>query len=254
MVKRIGLIALCALVSFNSFSQRRKKTTKAPLVFADSAAIQKRADSLMQVAKAADTLTNQDAGIGLKNLLQTAATKTTEKLSATNGFLYNPLVKIGVPPEDQKLERGLRSLGYGKQVDQAVASMNLAAEDATKGVAPLFADAIKNTSLNNAKQLLKGSDSSGSSYLRQLATASLTSSVRPIVVASIEKAGTAKYWAQAFSSINKFGLNKTNTDLAGYITDKTVAGIFAQMEKEEQALRTSPETKASEFFQKLYKQ
>ena len=253
MVKRIGLIALCAIVSFSSFSQRRKKTAKAPLVFADSAAIQRRSDSLIQMAKSADTLTDKEAEMGLKSYLQTASAKSTEKLSATNGFLNNPLVKIGVPADDLKLERGLRSLGYAKQVDEAIASMNLAAEDATKSVAPLFDDAIKSSTINNAKQLLKGSDSSGSSYLRQAATASLTSSVRPIVVASIEKVGTAKYWTQAFASVNKFGLNKTNTDLAGYITDKTIAGIFAQMEKEEQSVRTSPETKASPFYLKLNK-
>ena len=255
MLKTICLIVLSVVIVFSSNAQftRKSKANKNPkaLVFADSTSIQHRADSLKQAALAADTVTNPEATIGLKKILDSAALKSTEKLSATNGFLNNPFVKIGIPADDKKSERGLRSLGYNKQVDDAIAAINHAAEDASKTALPILSDAIRNTSFGDAKQLLKASETAGSISLRQSAMNSVISSMRPIVEASIEKNGTSKAWSNAFTSINKFGLNKTSTDLTGYITEKTVSGMFLQMEKEEQAIRNASDMKASRLFQKL---
>lgn len=258
MVKRICLIACCILLVATSFSQSRRKSKSGQngkaLVFADSASIKRYSDSIKHAAYLADTLTDKEGSDGIKDILHSAATNTTDKLSATDGFLLNPLVKIGVPTEDQKAERGLRSLGYNKSVDDAIAGINHTAEDASKSVLPILLDMINKTDYINSKQLLKGSDSAGTLYLKQTSYISLTSSVRPFVVASMEKVGTSKYWATAFNSVNKFGLNKSTTDLASYITDKTVAGLFLQMEADEHAVRTDPKTKSSPLFLKLNKQ
>jgi len=255
MLKTICLIVLSAVICFSSNAQFTRKTkankNAKVLVFADSAAIQHRADSLKQAALAADTVTNTEATVGLKKILDSAAVKSTDKLSTTNGFLNNSLVKIDIPADDKKSERGLRSLGYNKQVDDAIAAINHAAEDASKTALPILSDAIRNNAFDNAKQLLKANDTAGSVSLRQSAMASVISSMRPIVEASIEKNGTSKAWSNAFTTVNKFGLNKTSTDLTGYITEKTVAGLFLQMEKEEQLIRNTSDMKASRLFQKL---
>ena len=258
MIKHICLITCSVLVLLTSFSQSRRKSKSGqklqPLVFADSSSIKRYSDSIKHAAYLADTLTDKEGSNGIKDLLHSTATNTTDKLSATDGFLHNSLVKISVPPADQKSERGLRSLGYSKQVDEAIASINHTAEDACKTANPILQDMINKTDFINSKQLLKGSDSAGTLYLKQAIYISLSSSVRPIVVASMEKVGTSKYWATAFNTINKFGLNTSGTDLAGYITDKTIAGIFLQMEMEEQAVRADPKTKSSALFLKLNKQ
>ena len=254
MFKRYCLFSIATVLAFTSIAQRKHKSaTIKPLVFADSATISKRADSIKIAAILADTLTSTAAEKGLKSLLQKVGLNASEKLAVPNGFFNNPPIKIGVPSDDQKLERGLRSLGYGKQVDIAIESINHTAEDASKGIAPILNDAINNTSLNNALQVLKQSDTAGTAYLRNTITTSLISSVRPLVVASMEKEGTAQKWSAAFNTVSRFGLNKSNTDLAGYISERTVAGLFTQMENEEIKLRSAPETKALDLFQKLNK-
>jgi len=254
-ILRITLLALMLTVVATSFSQGRRKSkpTKPALVFADSASLQRRADSLQKLAVAADTTTASDAAVGLKSILLKAANNATAKLSADDGFLKNPLVKIGVPTEDQKQERGLRSFGMGKQIDIALASMNHAAEEASKNAMPVFSEAIQNMNAD-ALQLLKSSDSSGTVALHQAAFASLTANLRPIVTTAIQKSGADINWLTAFTTYNKFGLNKTNTDLTGYLTDKTVTGLLTQMAVEEQQIRTSEETKSSPLLKKLNKQ
>ena len=257
MVKRVCLITCTFLLVLSSFSQSRRKSKSSQnpksLIFADSAEIKRYSDSIKHAAYLADTLSDQEASDGLKELLIIAANNTTEKVSVNDGFYQNSLIKIGTPPEDQKSERGLRNLGYNKQVDDAIANINHTAEDACKLASPLIVDLIKNTDFANAKQLLKSSDTAGTIYFKQSANASLNSSLRPIVVASMEKTASTKYWTTAFNTVNKFGLNKSTTDLATYITDKTVTGLMLQMAKEEQSYRNDPKTKESTLFKKLYK-
>ena len=65
-------------------------------------------------------------------------------------------MKILMPPEAQKVEKTLRSIGMGQLVDNAITSMNHAAEDAAKSAAPIFINAIKNMSIQDAIGILRG--------------------------------------------------------------------------------------------------
>ena len=82
---------------------------------------------------------------GLKEALRVGTDSTAKKLGSVNGFFGNAIIKIIMPPEAQKVEAKLRMLGMGKLVDNAILSMNRAAEDAAKGVGTIFWNAIKST-------------------------------------------------------------------------------------------------------------
>lgn len=83
-------------------------------------------------------LSNEEIISGLKEALQVGAERGTSKLSAVDGFFKDAAIKILMPEEAQKAEKTLRSMGLGKQVDNAILSMNRAAEDAAKSAAPIF--------------------------------------------------------------------------------------------------------------------
>ncbi|MBC7722401.1 MAG: DUF4197 domain-containing protein, partial [Pedobacter sp.] len=104
-------------------------------------------------------LTTDEVGKGLKEALNIGVKKGAEQLSSVDGFLGNAAVKILMPPEAIKVEEKLRALGFGKQVDEAIVSMNRAAEDAAKSAAPIFVNAIANMSITDAFGILKGGDS-----------------------------------------------------------------------------------------------
>ncbi len=72
-------------------------------------------------------LSNDDIVAGLKEALVTGSTKGSHLLSQTDGFFANAALKILLPPEAQKIEKILRNAGLGKQVDDAILSMNRAA-------------------------------------------------------------------------------------------------------------------------------
>jgi hypothetical protein len=199
------------------------------------------------------SLTNGDIVNGLKEALSKGAQKSSDKLSVTDGFFANAALKILMPPEAQKVEQKLRALGFGAQVDEAVLSMNRAAEDAAKSAAPIFINAITSISISDALGILKGNDTAATGYLRGKTLSSLTEAFRPVIENSLQKVGATKYWTTLFTTYNKLPLvSKINPDLSSFVTERATAGIFTQLGQEEAEIRKNPLARTSELLQKVF--
>lgn len=199
-------------------------------------------------------LSNDDIVAGLKEALVTGSTKGSHLLSQTDGFFANAALKILLPPEAQKIEKTLRNAGLGKQVDDAILSMNRAAEDACKSAAPIFANAIKQMSFQDAVGILKGSDTSATVYLKGKTTHPLTEAFRPVIETSLEKVDATKHWNTLISTYNKLPLvrNKINPDLSAYVTERALSGIFYQVAAEEKEIRKNPLARTSDILKKVF--
>ena len=197
-------------------------------------------------------LSNDQIISGLKEALAVGAERGTAKLSAPDGFFANAALKIVMPPEAKKVEMSLRSMGFGTQVDQAILSMNRAAEDAAKSAAPIFINAVKGMSVQDAMGILKGSDTSATSYLRSKTNIQLSETFRPLIERSLAKVDASKYWNTVFSTYNKFALKKINPDLTAYVTDRALKGIFLQLGEEEANIRKNPAARTTEMLRKVF--
>src|SRR5512135_1385281 len=80
---------------------------------------------------------------GLKEALSVSTEKAVNNVSRTDGYFGNQAIKILMPDTIQKVGNVLRKVGYQKQVDDFVLSMNRAAEKAAPQAASFFVDAIK---------------------------------------------------------------------------------------------------------------
>src|SRR5262245_43128674 len=67
---------------------------------------------------------------GLKEALQIGAERSVSRASRPGGFLDDPRMRIPLPPQLEKLGRGLRALGFDSAVDDLEVAMNRAAERA----------------------------------------------------------------------------------------------------------------------------
>jgi hypothetical protein len=200
----------------------------------------------------ANGLSNDDIVAGLKEALVTGSQKGSNALSQVDGFFANAALKILLPPEAQKVETTLRKVGMGKLVDDAVLSMNRAAEDACKSAAPVFANAIKQMSFQDALGILKGGDTAATGYLRSKTSTDLTNAFKPIIDQSLVKVDATKYWNTLVTTYNKFSLQKLNPDLSAYVTDKALNGIFYQVAIEEKNIRKDPVARTSEILKKVF--
>ena len=197
-------------------------------------------------------LSNDEIVSGLKEALNVGANNASKQLSTVDGFFKDAAIKILMPEEAQKAEKKLRSLGMGKLVDDAILSMNRAAEDASKNAAPIFINAIKHMSIQDAIGILRGGDFAATDYLKDKTTSPLTEAFRPVIEASLKKVNATKYWNTVFTTYNKFSSDKINPDLAAYVTEKSLAGIFHQVGLEEQKIRKDPMARTTDILKKVF--
>ena len=197
-------------------------------------------------------LSTEEISKGLKEALQIGAEKGTQKLSAVDGFFKEAAIKILMPEEAKQVEQKLRNMGMGRLVDDAILSMNRAAEDAAKSAAPIFINAIKQMSIQDAVGILKGNDFAATDYLKNKTATSLTEAFRPVIEASLKKVEATKYWNTVFTTYNRFSTHKVNTDLPAYVTEKALAGIFYQVGQEEQKIRKDPVARTTDLLKKVF--
>jgi hypothetical protein len=191
---------------------------------------------------------------GLKEALQKGAQTGTQKLSTPGGFLENAALKIIMPPEAQKIESTLRRLGFNQLMDDMIVSMNRAAEDACKTAVPIFTTAIKEMTITDGINILRGSDTSATSYLRSKTNTALAQSFSPIIKTSLDKVNATQYWEKIITTYNSVPLigKKMNPDLVGYVTDKSLSGIYTEIASQEKDIRANPAARTSALLQKVF--
>ncbi|HEY0899084.1 MAG TPA: DUF4197 domain-containing protein, partial [Sphingobacteriaceae bacterium] len=151
--------------------------------------------------------TQAEIGMGLKQALEFGTTYSADRLSAQDGYLGNAAIKILFPPEAQKVERTLRSIGFGKLADNVILSVNRAAEDAAQEAKPIFVSAIKQMSFADAsKILLSGQEDAATQYFRRVTSSQLSAKFSPIIESSLNKVGATRYWGDAISRYNQIPL------------------------------------------------
>lgn len=246
MKKRIPLLMLALMGTLFSQAQLFPKKSDS-----SQSSVKTSINKLLGKGKSG-ALSTEDIAAGLKEALSIGAQRGSDKLSAADGFFKNAALKILMPPEAKKVEETLRGIGMGKQVDQAILAMNRAAEDATKSAAPIFVNAVKSMTIDDAMGILKGGDNAATNYLKGKTTPQLTEAFRPVIEQSLQKVDATKYWNTIFSNYNRVAKDKINPDLPAYVTEKALAGIFTQLAEEEKSIRQNPAARTTELLKKVF--
>lgn len=213
----------------------------------------KKASSMISKSSSGGgNLSSDEIVSGLKEALSLGAQKSTDKLSSANGFFKDAAVKILLPKQVQDIEKKMRMLGMGKLVDNAVLSLNRAAEDASKSAAPIFLSAIKKMTVTDALNILRGTDTAATGYLRKTTSPELTSAFTPIIEESLKKADATKYWKDVFTAYNRFSSTPVDTDINSYVTQKALDGIFYYVAKEEANIRENPAGRVTDILKKVF--
>jgi hypothetical protein len=198
-------------------------------------------------------LSSDDIVSGLKDALAKGTQKSTDKLSAVDGFFKDAAVKILFPPEAAKMETTLRQAGLGPQVDKAILDINRAAEDAAKSAAPIFLNAIKNMSVTDGINILRGSNTAATEYLRKNTSAQLTAAFLPVIKSSLDKVGATNSWKTVVDAYNKIPFHKkVDSDLPAYTTQKGLDGVFYYVAVEEKSIRQNPAGQADALLKKVF--
>ncbi|MDK2772395.1 DUF4197 domain-containing protein [Flavobacterium haoranii] len=208
---------------------------------------------LDQMPQGTTGLTQAEIGNGLKEALNNGISKQVSKLTATDGFFKNEAVKILLPEELQKVDKTLRDLGMSKLADEGLKVINRAAEDAVKEATPIFVDAVKQMTFNDAKNILLGNDSAATSYLQNTTSKALYAKFNPVIKNSFAKVGADKIWNQIITKYNSVPfVTKVNPDLTDYTTNKAMDGVFKMIAVEEKDIRNNFASRTSDLLKKVF--
>jgi hypothetical protein len=212
------------------------------------------ANHLKQANTAQPTIPSvSEIGSGLKEALLQGTGKSSDQLSALNGYFGNPAVKILFPPQAQKAEKKLRQLGFNKLCDDVILSLNRAAEDAANQAKPIFIDAIKQMTLQDVTNILMGSQDAATQYFKRTTSVQLSLAFKPVIQNSLNKTGATKYYGDAVKEYNKIPfVSKMNPDISDYATQKAIDGLFYQIALEELNIRKNIGARPSPLMQKVF--
>ncbi|HPE40257.1 MAG TPA: DUF4197 domain-containing protein [Bacteroidales bacterium] len=228
-----------------------KKITLILLIFIASgcADLIKIANSLPQNT----TNTSIDIAGGLKEALKKGITSQVTKLTYTDGFYNNQLVRILLPNELKVVEQTLRNVGLGSLADKGIKMLNTAASDAVKEATPIFVNAITSMSFTDARGILMGGQEAATQYLIRTTSSSLYSKFFPVVKNSFSRVGADAVWNEIITKYNSIPLvNKVNPDLNDYVTKKAMDGVFKMIAIEEKNIRTNINARTSTLLKQVF--
>ncbi len=204
--------------------------------------------------KSSTGITETEAGQGIKDALLQGVTNAVLNLNKTDGFFGSEFYKMLLPPDAKKVENTLRGIGMGAQVDKAILSINRGAEDAVGYAKPIFVDAIKQMTLTDALNIVKGPKDAATSYFKTKTREKLIAAFSPSVKTSLDKVNATKYYSDIVTTYNKLPttFNKVNPDLPSYVVEKAVEALFDQVAKEEANIRANPLARTTDILKKVF--
>jgi hypothetical protein len=209
--------------------------------------------STLAFAFSLSDISNQDATSGLKAALEKGANVAVSKLGVENGFLNNDKVKIQLPGPLQQAMPLLKMTGQGQKLDDLVVSMNRAAESAVPLAKPLLINAVKSMSVTDAKNILSGGDTSVTDFFRQKTATPLGEKFLPIVKKITDQNGLSAKYNTTMGQVAKTGLvSGEQSTVEGYVTQRSLDGLFYMIGEEEKAIRRDPVGAGSAIIGKVF--
>ena len=139
-------------------------------------------------------------------------------------------------------------------VDKAILQINRGAEDAAGFAKPIFVDAIKRMTLNDAIGLVRNGDTSATHFFRVKTTDKLFAAFLPVIRSSLDKVQGTKYYSDLVTTYNNFPttFKKLNPDLAGFVTTKATDALFDLVAKEELNIRNNLFARSTDLLKKVF--
>lgn len=199
------------------------------------------------------TVSELDIAGGLRQALDLGIDKQVSKLTQTDGFFKNELVKILLPEELQKVDKALRDIGLSNLADEGLKVLNRAAEDAVGEATPIFVNAVKDITFTDAKNILLGSNDAATQYLTSKTQTALYAKFNPVIKASFDKVGADQIWANLINKYNAIPFtSNVNPDLTDYVTTEALKGVYTMIAVEEQEIRTKVGSRTTALLQKVF--
>ena len=198
-------------------------------------------------------LSDVKVGDALKEALQIGTENTVSLTGRPDGYFMNEAIKIIMPEKLRTLEKGLRAVGYGPQVDEFVLSMNRAAEKAAPLSKQILLDSIGEMTFDDARKILAGSETAATDYFKEKTRDKLTVAFRPIVDKTMNEVGVTQQYKNLVGRFQALPFVKSEMfDIDSYVVGKALDGLFKVLGEEERKIRTNPAARVTDLLKEVF--
>ena len=198
-------------------------------------------------------LSDEKITSGLKEALQVGTDNAVRSTGRPDGYFGNEAIKVLMPEKLRTLEKGLRAIGYGPDVDEFVLSMNRAAERAAPHAKAIFWDAILELSFEDARQIFSGGDTAATDYFRDKTTDKLVGAFTPVVEEAMDEVGVTRQYNQLVGRARAIPFLKSELlDINEYVVSKALDGLFYVLAEEERKIRKDPAARITELLKEVF--
>ncbi len=191
---------------------------------------------------------------GLKEALSIGTANAVADTSKVDGYFANQAIRILMPDKVRKVADVLGKVGYQKEVDDFVLSMNRAAEKAAPRAKTYFVDAIREMTFEDARKILGGGDTAATEYFRGKTQKKLYDEFRPAVSASMDNVGVTRSYKEMVGKYSALPLvgKPESVDLDHHVTTKALDGLFYMLGQEEKKIRTDPAARVTDLLKTVF--
>lgn len=194
-----------------------------------------------------------DAAAGVREALQRATAAAVSALGRVDGFLGDPRVRIGLPPALEGAGEVLRRLGQGRRVDELVTGMNRAAEQAVPLARPLFENAVRRMSVEDALGLVRGGDTAATDFFAAKTRQPLAVAFAPVVQPVTERLALARRHDELVGRAARLGLVQGEPrKVHEHVTERALEGLFLVLGEQERRLRADPLATGSALLRRVF--
>ncbi len=198
-------------------------------------------------------LSDEKITSGLKEALRVGTDNAVRSTGRPDGYFGNEAIKVLMPEKLRTLEKGLRAIGYGPDVDEFVLSMNRAAERAAPHAKAIFWDAILELSFEDARQIFSGGDTAATDYFRDKTTDKLVGAFTPVVEEAMDEVGVTRQYNQLVGRARAIPFLKSEfVDINEYVVSKALDGLFYVLAEEERKIRKDPAARITELLKEVF--
>ncbi len=206
-----------------------------------------------EVVSGENSITEIEAGKGLKQALDIGVDEAVNQLSQEKGYLESPY-KILLPEEADKVVKKLSLVpGFENLETNLVNKMNEAAEIAAVKAGPIFKDAILEITFDDALNILSGEEDAATRYLEQKSYQKLYDVFLPVIQGALDEVNARDLWRGAVQAYNKLPLVRdTNPELDDHVNNKALEGMFSLIETKEEGIRNNVDQRTTDLLKKVF--
>jgi hypothetical protein len=198
-------------------------------------------------------LSDVKIGSGLKEALKIGTENTVNLTGKTDGYFLNQAIKVLMPEKLRTLEKGLRAVGYGPQVDEFILSMNRAAEQAAPFAKQIFWDAIGKMTFDDVRKIWSGHETAATDYFKGKTTDTLTAAFQPVVQKAMNEVGVTRQYKELVGRFQAIPFVKAESfDLDQYVVTRSLDGLFHVLGEEERKIRKDPAARVTELLKEVF--